>query len=185
MSPKGEHLLYRVVQGPPPGTRRPSFLMVLTLKDRKTTRFSEGPGLFGAFSPDGRWVAYTGRDGTAFPVYVQPFPPTGVKHQIWADGIQSVWSKNSMELFAVARARPEAVTVTTRPTFSFSNPVRVNLGGSIGGVVGFGPVSQNLDTMPDGEHFLVLVNPGGNDPEPKIQVVLNWTDEMKQRVAAR
>jgi eukaryotic-like serine/threonine-protein kinase len=185
MSPNGEYLLYRVVQGPSPDTRRPSFLMVLSLKDRKTTRFTDGEGLLGAFSPDGRWIAYTGRDGTAFPVYVQAFPSTGVKHQIWADGLQSVWSKKSMELFAVARARPEAVTVTTRPTFSFSNPVRVNLAGSLGGVVGFGPVSQNLDTMPDGEHFLVLVNPGGNDPEPQIQVVLNWVDELKQRVAPR
>jgi eukaryotic-like serine/threonine-protein kinase len=184
MSPNGGHLLYQVVQGQFPNTRRPSSLMMLSLKDRKTTLFSD-KSRSGAFSPDGRWVAYTGREGTAFPIYVQPFPSTGIKHQIWADGTQSVWSKSRMELFAVVRSLPEVVTITTRPTFAFSNPVRVNIGGNLGGVVGFGPASQNLDTMPDGEHFLVVVNPGGNIPEPQIQVVLNWTDELKRRVAER
>src|SRR5262249_4686626 len=98
----------------------------------------------------------------------------------WPDGIQSVWSKNRLELFSVARAQPEAVTITQRPTFAFSNPVQVRLR-----VVGFGPASQNLDTMPDGQHFLIPMNPGGNDPVPEIQVVLNWVDELKQRVAGR
>ena len=30
-----------------------------------------------AFSPDGRWVAYTVTEGAATSIYVQPFPATG------------------------------------------------------------------------------------------------------------
>jgi hypothetical protein len=86
-----------------------------------------------------------------------------------------------MELFSLSQAQLEAVTVATLPTFAFSSPARVHLGSA----VGFGTPVQNLDTMPDGQHFLILVNPGGYDPQPQIQVVLNWLDELKQRVAAR
>jgi serine/threonine protein kinase/Tol biopolymer transport system component len=171
-SPDGEHLLFRV------DTSSTRHLMLLSLHDKKTT--SIGEGSFSAFSADGRWVAYTVREGTAYPVYVQPFPPTGVKYQIWPAGIQSVWSKTGMELFSLAGSQLEAVSVTTRPTFAFSSPVHVPIQ-----AVGFGRAAQNLDTMPDGQHFLILVNPGGNDAAPQIQVVLNWVDELKHRVAAR
>src|SRR5262249_23574598 len=158
-SPDGEHLLFRVNQGRWPDARQPSHLMVLSLKDRKTTRVTDGEGRLGTFSHDGRWLAYTGREGASSPVFVQPFPSTGVKHQVWSNGFQAVWSKSTMELFAVSPPL-EAVTVTTRPTFAFSNPVRV----PVGAAVGFGPAAQNLDTTPDGQHLLILVNPGGNDP---------------------
>src|SRR5262249_11500848 len=112
-SPDGEHLLFRVNQGRWPDARQPSHLMVLSLKDRKTTRVTDGEGRLGTFSHDGRWLAYTGREGASSPVFVQPFPSTGVKHQVWSNGFQAVWSKSTMELFAVSPPL-EAVTVTTR-----------------------------------------------------------------------
>ena len=101
-----------------------------------------------------------------------------MKYQIWADGIDAVWS--GQELFAVAKTQLEVVSVTTRPTFASSRPVRVPFG-----AVGIGPVVAKFDIMPDGRHFVHLRHPGGVEAVPQIQVVLNWLDELKQRVAAR
>ena len=74
------------------------------------------------------------------------------------------------------------MTVTTRPGLAFS-PAPVVFRGA----VGFRPGAQNLDTMPDDQHLLILVNPGGkgNDPDHEVQVVLNFADELKHRVTAR
>src|SRR5207247_6233838 len=40
----------------------------------------------GAFSPDGRWVAYTSNESGREDVYVQAFPPTGDKYRISRNG---------------------------------------------------------------------------------------------------
>jgi serine/threonine-protein kinase len=182
-SPDGDHLLFRVDRGPSKDSDTDSnrMLQVLSLKERRVAGFADRNGSFSAFSFDGRWVAYTARDGRAFLVYVQPFPATGAKYQIWSDGIQSVWSKRGLELFSLSRTQLQSVKITTRPAFTFSTPAPVR----IGGVVGFGPTAQNIDTMPDGQHFLVLANPEGNDAAPEIQVVLNWPEDLTRRMPVK
>jgi eukaryotic-like serine/threonine-protein kinase len=175
-SPRSEHLLYRV------STPSKRFVMMLSIKDKKTTLFLE-EGTFSTFSPDGRWVAYTHREGSAFPLVVQPFPATGAKYQVWANGYHARWSRDGKELFGNTGPpyRFEAVTITTQPTFAFSRPVQMFLP-----VVGVGAQVVNYDIMPDGQHFLILTSPDGYKPiPPLIQVVLNWTEELKRRVAER
>jgi hypothetical protein len=39
--------------------------------------------------------------------------------------------------------------------------------------------------MPDGKHFLGIAAGGGTQGPPSIQVVLNWFEELKQRVAGK
>jgi Tol biopolymer transport system component len=54
----------------------------------------------GSLSPDARWLAYvaTGTAGRS-EIYVEPFPPTGEKHQISRDGgTNPLWSPNGKEL---------------------------------------------------------------------------------------
>jgi dipeptidyl aminopeptidase/acylaminoacyl peptidase len=173
-SPNGEYLLVRVSTG------SARSIKVVSLKDKKTEPFIE-EGTFSAFSPDGRWVAYTHHEGTSFPLVVQPFPATGAKYQVWAEASHALWSRDGKELFATPGTRFEAVTITTQPTFTFSRPVPV---GPLP-MVGNGPLVVNYDIMPDGQHFLILVSPTGRDAIPQIQVVLNWLDELKRRVAER
>ncbi len=43
------------------------------------TEFSEAEG---AFSPDGRWVAYQSQESGDSEIFVRPFPPGGGKWQI-------------------------------------------------------------------------------------------------------
>ncbi len=111
-------------------------LWVFSLKDKKAARFDavESPAttLTGAvFSPDGRWVAYASREGrTSSAVYVQPFPPTGAKYQISKnadDGHHPMWSPDGAELLFTPGQGPRlnAVRVTTRPSFTFSEAMPV------------------------------------------------------------
>jgi Tol biopolymer transport system component/tRNA A-37 threonylcarbamoyl transferase component Bud32 len=181
ISPDGEHLLFRVNEGRVPNARRPAKLMVLSLKDRRATLLSDGASRFGAFSPDGRWVAYSGREGNNVPVFVQPFPSTGAKQQVWPDALQSMWSKDGRELYAMAHGQFEVVKVTSHPSLAFSSPRRLNQGP----MVGVGPLVQAFDIMPDGQHFVILTNADSRETATHIQVVLNWVDDLKQRMAPR
>jgi serine/threonine-protein kinase len=52
-----------------------------------------------AFSPDGRWIAYTSNQSGLFEVYVRPFPGPGGKWQIsTGGGLFPTWSRTRREL---------------------------------------------------------------------------------------
>ena len=78
-----------------------------------------------------------------------------------------------------------AVSVTTRPTFTFGN--RVPLPRPF---VERGPAfERNHDITRDGKRFLGVVAAGQNTvygapAGPQIQVVLNWFEELKTKVPA-
>jgi hypothetical protein len=136
------------------------------------------------FSPDGRWIAYqVGESNSAEGwTYVQPFPPTGTKHQI-AHGGRPLWSRDGRDLalfFVPAPGQFMAVTVRTQPTFGFTNAVSVPRRFAVPGD------PRPYDMLPDGRFVTV-----GDAREPseqaplQIQVVLNWLEELKQRVPTR
>src|SRR5262249_28538582 len=73
-SPDGKGLLFARAMG------SNMALHVLTLPDKQVAPFAgiESVNTIGAaYSPDGRWVAYSPGSG----VFIQPVPPTGVKYQ--------------------------------------------------------------------------------------------------------
>ena len=78
-----------------------------------------------------------------------------------------------------------AVSVTTRPTFTFGNPVPVPRPFAAGRP-GF---ERNYDITLDGKRFLGVVAAGqtasGAPAAPQIQVVLNWFEELKARVPTK
>ena len=100
-----------------------------------------------------------------------------------------MWSPDGKELFYFTGGgggQFVAVSVTTRPTFTFGNPVSVPRP--------FGPSSQglerNYDITRDGKRFLGVVAAGQNTTAgapaaPQIQVVLNWFEELKARVPTK
>jgi Tol biopolymer transport system component len=146
------------------------------------------------FSPDGRWVAYATEeemigDGTA--LYVQPFPATGVRHRLHVNESpdipnttphKPVWSRDGRELFYVPRLGGfEVVRIMTSPTFSFGPPMPVPRPFAPGA-----PRFRTLfDMMSDGR-FVAMIPVG--QPEdaatsgPGIQVVLDWFDELQDKV---
>jgi Tol biopolymer transport system component len=178
-SPDGRTLLFSVGKGA-------SFTAAaLSMPERTVAPFGsiQSPTLFAStISPDGKWVAYQARDATtAMRVFVQPFPPTGATYQVPRNGVHATWSPDGRELFYGPNAgQLLGVTVTTRPAFSFGNPVSVPVR-----FLDTGPtIERNNDITRDGRKFLgvVTAEPGTSGAAPLIQVVLNWTEELKQRV---
>jgi eukaryotic-like serine/threonine-protein kinase len=180
-SPDGEHLLFTVLKD------SMSALRVLSLDDKKTVPFDAVTSLKSigaAFSPDGRWVAYTASQSgrPLSTVFVQPFPPTGEKHLINQGGGMPHWSADGKELLFLS-IRPNAVAITLRPTVAVGTvrelPVDVAFNGA---------TSDAFDVMPDGKRFVAVVAAGQNPSEPsalQVNVVVNWLEELKQRVRAK
>ena len=148
-------------------------------------------GVYEVTAPDGRWVAYstTAPNVTAGSLFVQPFPATGATYPISKEfGIHATWAPDGKELFySPAVAQYVVVSVTTRPTFTFGNPVPVP-----SRFVERGPgAERNNDITRDGKQFIgvVAAGPSANAPgtaaAPQIQVVLNWFEELRQRVPTK
>jgi serine/threonine-protein kinase len=135
------------------------------------------------FSPDGRWLAHISYESGMPEVYVRPFPGPGGKWQVSMGGGGSPkWSRNGRELFyRAADGRIMVVTYTAsgdsfradRPQLWSPGQVIFGLGGSI-----------NLDLHPDGRRFAVLKAPDTVETAAvnKVNIVLNWFEELKRRV---
>jgi eukaryotic-like serine/threonine-protein kinase len=156
-------------------------LWLVSLEDKKTSPVgaieSTSP-INAMFSPDGRWVAYTIGPGGRTKIFVQPFPPTGARYQLFLKEndhpYAAVWSPSGNELIYIPRSGAmEAVAVTTSPTFAFGNPVSIVRSFA----VSFVAIRRPFDITPDGKFLAVHA---GNASE--IQVVLNWFDELRAAV---
>jgi eukaryotic-like serine/threonine-protein kinase len=168
-------------------------LWALTVPDKKVTPFGGVKSTLpigAVFSPDGRWVAYTSNETGSNRAYVQPFPATGARYQIYGKEQESahhlVWSKTGKELIYNPRATSlEAVSVTTQPIPAFGNPVALPRPFATGP----SQTRRQFDLMPDGR-FLGLAVPGQTETAtgpsaPEVRLVLNWFEELKQRVPAK
>jgi len=171
-SPDGQTLAYESLV---PGAGYD--LWVYRLSDHKTqpflqTRFNE---ISPRFSPDGRWLAYASDESGRSEIYVQPYPGPGGKWQISTDGgTEPVWARNG-ELFYRNGDKMMAVETNTKTTFSADKPKLL-----------FERHYATYNTMaaydvtPDGQRFL-LAKTAGQGPQ-EINIVLNWFEELKQKV---
>ena len=124
------------------------------------------------FSPDNRWIGYASNETGRWEVFVEPFPPSGPRWQVSADGgSQPLWRRDGKELFflapggqlMVARVNPGETFVHGRPDALFEAGMRPT----------YAPYPVNYDVTPDGQRFLLeRVRPGTG---PTISIVLNWT----------
>jgi eukaryotic-like serine/threonine-protein kinase len=157
-------------------------IWVLRLSDRKAqpflrTRFNESVP---RFSPDGRWLAYISDESGRNEIYVQPYPGPGGKWQITTEGgTEPVWNPNGRELFYRSDDKMMAVDIATQPGFAAGKP-RVLFKGPYEPT----PLTiANYDVSPDGQRFLMLKPSEQAQAAPtQINVVLNWFEELKQKV---
>ena len=166
-------------------------LWMLSLADGKLAPFggvrSSNSPTGAVFDPSGRWVAYTSTQDRKTTVYVQPFPATGAKYEMLvrgSDGPHEVtWSVDGKELFYNPRPGGfEAVPVITQPTFAFGNPVALPRSFTLGP-----PAARRMYDHASTGQFIGLASPGtgatsGPVASPPIHVVLNWFEELRQRV---
>jgi Tol biopolymer transport system component len=176
-SPDGRLLAYFEVD---PATQRD--IWVLRMSDRKPqpflrTRFDEAVP---RFSPDGHWLAYTSNESGRPEIYVQPYPGPGGKWQISTEGgTEPMWNPNGRELFYRSGDKMIAVDIATQPGFAAGTPRTLFERRYETPLV---PI-DNYDVSPDGQRFLMLKPAEQVQAAPtQINVVLNWFEELKQKV---
>jgi Tol biopolymer transport system component len=139
----------------------------------------------GAFSPDGRWVAYTSDETGRREVFVTSFPPGGGKWQISdGGGAQAKWRRDGRELFfrsdeGVMSARVSAEGSSLRagkPDLVFRGPFLGGLRGLL--LPGFN--FPDYDVSGDGRRFVVFTGGGSKRSAARARVVLNWFEELKR-----
>ena len=184
-SPDGRFILYASNKG------SEYSLWSLSVSDGKAEPFDRvrsGKPLNATLSPDGKWVAYGSDDSGNDAIFVQPVPPTGSIFQISSGdvGHHALWSRDGKRLFYIpGPSRFSGVDITTQPSFAFSSPTPVPRGFTIGNA----QVNQrNHDVAPDGR-FLGVIGAGQGATNTvsaqQVEVVLNWFDELKQRVPVK
>ena len=147
------------------------------------TPFSEANG---AFSPDGRWVAYQSDESGRPEIYVRPFVPPGAGPAAaggeWqvstAGGVVPVWRPDGKELYylnpaGAMMAAPITVTGATlepgAPVVLF--PTRI-VGGGVEAFQG-----RQYDVAPDGRF---LINTVLDEAPAPITLLMNWHPETKK-----
>jgi len=157
-------------------------IWILRLGDRKLQPFLQTPfnESVPRFSPDGRWLAYISDESGRYEVYVQPFPGPGGKWQISTEGgTEPVWNPNGRELFYRNGDKMMAVDIATQSGFVAGKP-RMLFEGRYQRTPATSP---DYDVSADGQRFLMLKSDEQDASAPtQINVVLNWFEELKQRV---
>jgi len=137
---------------------------------------------WGSFSPDGRFFAFHSNETGQNEVYVREvssgrtFPVSTSTRGGWVPR----WSRDGREIYYRSYNSPGIlVAEVDLESFSASDPVEIS-------DIVMDAVS-NFDVTADGQKFLVTV-PAGSDetggaaPGTRLNVVLNWFEELKQRV---
>jgi Tol biopolymer transport system component len=180
-SPNSQKFSFTAIKG------SEAVVRIYSLQDKKETLFAQMPSValrWSAFSPDGHWLAYTSNQTGRNQIWVQPFPATGAKFPIVSGG-HPVWSPDGRELFYNSGAnQTSVVSITTQPTVTFgvASPVP-------NGIQNRNPsnATRASDITPDGKYFVGVVNvdqTSSGSFAPQIQVVLNWFEDLKQRMSA-
>jgi hypothetical protein len=137
-----------------------------------------------SFSPNGGWIAYLEGpgDGTA-EIDIRPFPGVSRTRIPVGPGSQPVFSRDGSELFFIDGQRLAAAPITYEPTLRVGAPTRLfEIAAYFLEVPG-----RSWDVDPSGERFLMIRTPGrgardGEQPAARIDVVVNWFEELNARV---
>jgi eukaryotic-like serine/threonine-protein kinase len=186
--PDGDRFLFSIAKG---ATRT---LWTYSLRDKKSVPFdgvesANSVPRAAAVSPDGRWVVYvapTAQSPLLRSIFVKPFPATDATYQIGEMGQQPVWSRDGREIIFVpagggrlARVRIESGSglVFSKPT-EFQRAFTGNLAPTY---------ERNYDVTPDGRliGFGAPAQTQNIVSSPQINIVLNWSEELKRLVPAQ
>jgi serine/threonine protein kinase len=142
-------------------------------------------------SPDSRWIAYASDEATGealkTEIYVRPFPEVDQgKWQVSTNGGSSPrWSPDGQELIYLGDDNTVmSVAIETDPALNLGTPRKFFQSN----YVGLGTEGTPYDIHPESGRLLMMKTPlatiqGGVGESPRrINVVLNWFEELKQRV---
>jgi len=135
------------------------------------TSFSEAGA---AFSPDGKWLAYSSNESGHNEIYVRAFPQGQEQWSVSIEGgTEPQWARSGRELFYLAGNKMMAVDVDTRSGFRPGKP-RVLFEGDYAQDPGL----SNYSVAPGDKQFLLMKSTQARIGE--IRMVLNWTEALKR-----
>ena len=149
-------------------------LFIRPLHGDTTSTAIPARGWAASFSPDGKWLAWGGADGS---VSVSPLPPTGAIYPVAERGQQPLWTPDGRRLiyrdgrrfFQVEIDGSGAGLRSSRPTFVAEGPfIRT--------------FAWNHTMAPDGRLAALISTPG--DATRELGVITRFDDELRQRVPA-
>jgi Tol biopolymer transport system component len=136
-----------------------------------------------AFSPDGRWLAYSSNESGDYELYVRPFPGPGGKWQIsTGGGGYPKWSRDGKELYY--RTLDNKIMVANYTASGDSLRADKPQLWSPGQVADLGPGNYTFDLHPAGKRFAVLKTPGTEQAAAvnKVSFIFNYFDEISRKV---
>jgi Tol biopolymer transport system component len=180
-SQDGRFIAYTVQQ---PDTKFDLWILPLE-GDRKPFPFLQTPfnEMYGHFSPDGKWLAYSSDESGRWEIYIRTFHQRGAggRWQISNQGgIHPFWRRDGRELFYIAADRRlMAVDINTRqkknqlelepglPKALFNTGTRFS-------------TRRPYASTADGQRFLIVTQAVGDMGPESITVVVNWAPDLKQ-----
>ena len=165
-------------------TQETSFdIFAASLKDPGTIRtLIKTPAYEGGakLSPDEHWMIYVSNESGQNEVYLRPYPSLDRRWQVSTEGgTQPAWNPNGREIFYRSGDKMMAVEVTTNRDVTLSPP---RLLFERRYAFGAGITIANYDVSRDGQRFIMVKDEAS---AARLNVVLNWADELKQRVPTR
>ena len=130
-------------------------ISLLDMKSRAVTRLIDLPGSAqhsSAVSPDGRWMAYASNETGRYEVWLEPLPPTGVRHQLTrAGGSHPLWLPDGRSLYFDRDAQLFRLAVNPGAPSSTAEPAALP-------IKGFAQAEyrRQFDLLPNGRQFLML-----------------------------
>ena len=140
-------------------------------------------------SPDGRWMAYASNESGMHEVYVQPYPGPGEKIRIsTAGGFDPIWAPDGRELF-YRTFKPDRTQLYQSVAVRSVSPFRADsprlMFEAKPNEYDLTAPERSWDVTSDGKRFLLTKPaPTTDKPVTALHVALNWTEELRQRVAA-
>lgn len=132
--------------------------------------------IFPSFSPDGRWIAYTSGVSGRFEIYAQRYPGPSKPIRISSDGgADSLWAPSGRELYY--RLRSDTWAVGFDPAAGAPSKARRLFSGKYD--AGSSLWNRDMLISHDGNRFLMLKMKDDPPDYRRIQVVLNWFQELR------
>ena len=156
-------------------------------KEFLSTRFTENEG---AFSPDGRWIAYQSDESGRTEIYIRPVEGAG-KWQVSQGGAGFArWSGDGRQLFFRDNEGVMSVPITVAGASIELGPAHRALKGAFrGGVSGILVGSLRMpdyDVARDGAHFVMYAPDAKTTGRAEhVTFVLNWFTDLRRLLATR
>jgi eukaryotic-like serine/threonine-protein kinase len=131
------------------------------------------------FSPNGHWMVYASDESGQMQVYVRPFPGPDRRWPVSTQGgTQPLWSSDGKAIFYRVGNRMMVVDLSAGVDLTLSQPRQLFEQRYV-----FQNISvANYDVSSDGQRFVMIKDEAGSG---RLNVVLNWTEELKRLTASR